>query len=313
MALVDHVFADFIQKGLSKEDILNMMEIYGLIAKFSFLPEDGEPEQRYFVPAQLRSSPSGLYEIKPSDCDPCPLYLYFTDGFVPHGLFVQLLARCIKWCSECGPKTAPHLYQNGARLLIGNQATFQLILICRKGFIKVILKRKPALAPRTTASATMARDVRAFLEDTLQAMSRELSWLRNLKYEVCVACAHCLNRTDPCDRHRSVCCTHDDCLCLLPLCPEEQMSCRNYFGDELIAPVGLEKWLPVHKTEVNILYDFHRQNICYFSFHPYILATTNEYSFNVLLSPPHRRPNEIYFISKLSKMIGDNASKHQAS
>ena len=256
MALADHVFADFIQEGLSKQDILNMMELYGLIAKFSFLPEDGEPEQTYFVPAQLTSSPSGLYEVKPADCDPCPLYLYFPDGFVPHGLFAQLLARCIKWCSECSPKTAPNLYQNGARFFIGKQATFQLILICRKGFIKVILKRKPASAPPTTASATMAREVRVFLEDTLQDMSRELSWLRNLKYELCVACAHCLNCTDPCIKHRSVCCTHDDCLHLLPLRPKRQMICPMSFGDEPIAPVGLEQWLLVRETEVNIVYSF---------------------------------------------------------
>ncbi|XP_078383044.1 uncharacterized protein LOC144665651 [Oculina patagonica] len=247
MALVDHVFADLVQKGLSKEDILNMMELYGLIAKLSFLPADGEQEERYFVPAQLRSSPSELYQIEPSDCDPCPLYLEFLDGFVPHGLFAQLLARCIRWCSEYNPKTAPNLYQNGARLFIGKQTIFYLILICRKRFIKVILKRKPASAPPTTA--TMASDVRAFLEDTLKVMSHELSWLRNLKYELCVACAHCLNCTDPCDKHRSVCCTHDDCLRLLPLRPKGQMICPINFGDEPIAPVGLEQWLLLRGTE----------------------------------------------------------------
>ncbi|KAJ7326032.1 hypothetical protein OS493_028755 [Desmophyllum pertusum] len=85
MTLADHVFADFIQKGLSMEDILDMMELYGLIAKFSFLPAVGEHEQRYFVPAQLRSSPSGLCMMEPSNSDPCPLYLHFLDGFVPHG------------------------------------------------------------------------------------------------------------------------------------------------------------------------------------------------------------------------------------
>ena len=251
MSLVDHVFADFIQEGLSKEDILNMMELYGLIAKFSFLPADGESEQTYFVPAQLRSSPSVLYEVKLSDCDPCPLYLHFPDGFAPHGLFAQLLAKCIKWCSECG--TAPNLYQNGARFFIGKKAIFYMILVCRKRFIKVILKRNPASTLPITASATMARKVRAFLEDTLQDMSRELAWLCHLKYELCVACAHCLNRTDPCDKHRSVSCAHDDCLRLLPLRPKRQMICHMNFGDEPIAPVGLEQWLLDCETEVNIV------------------------------------------------------------
>ncbi len=257
MALVDHVFADLIQKGLSKEDILNMMELCGLIVKFSFLPAaDGEHEEIYFVPSQLRSSPSVLYEIKPSDCDPCPLYLHFPDGFVPYGFFAQLLARCIKWCSEGAPKKAPNLYQNGARLFIGKQVIFDLILICRNRFIKVILKRKAASAPPTTTSATMARAVRVFFEDTLKDMKRELSCLRNLQYELCVACVHCLNCTDPCAKHKSVCCSHDDCLHLLSLLPEEQMVCPMDFGYEPMKICGLEQWLLVRETKVKILSTF---------------------------------------------------------
>ncbi len=256
MALVDHVFADLIQKGLSKEDILKMMELYGLIAKFSFLQADEEQEDRYFVPAQLRSSPSVLFEIKPSDCDPCPLYLKFLDGFVPHGLFAQLLSRCIRWCPESSPKVAPNLYQNGARLFIGKEVIFDLILICRKRFIKVILRRNSASAPPTTASAIVASDFRAFLEDTLQEMKRELSWLRNLKYELCVACPHCLKSTDQCANHRSFSCAHDDCLNLLPLSSDGQMVCRKRFDNEPMAICGLEQWLLVHKTKVRILLTF---------------------------------------------------------
>ncbi len=224
-----------------------MMERYGLIAKFSFLPADGEQEERYFVPAQLRSSPSVLYDIKPSDCDPCPMYLHFPDGFVPHGLFAQLLSRCIRWCSECSPKEAPNLYQNGARLFIGKQVIFDLILICRKRFIKVILRRNSASAPPPTASATVASEVRAFLEGTLQAMKRELSWLRNLKYELCVACAHCLKSTVQCANHS----THDDCLHLLPLSSDGQMVCRMSFDNEPMEICGLKQWLLVSKDPFN--------------------------------------------------------------
>lgn len=229
-----------------------MMELYGLIAKSSF-----EQEQRYFVPAQLRSSPSALCEIKLSDCDPCPLYLHFLDGFVPHGLFPQLLSRCIRWCSEPGPKHAPNLYHNGARLFIGKQIIYNLILICRRRFIKIILKqRNPSSAPPFTASEEMARDVRVLLEDTLQDLSRELSWLRNLRYELCVACTVCSKQSEKCIKHREVCCAHDDCLHLLRVLPEEELICPKSFSDEIIEVPGLEKWFEGHKKEVQIHSNF---------------------------------------------------------
>ncbi|KAL9972489.1 hypothetical protein ACROYT_G018801 [Oculina patagonica] len=251
MTLVDHVFADFIQKGLSKEDILDMMELYGLIAKFSFGPAFGEQEQRYFVPAQLRSSPSGLCEITPTNNDPCPLYLHFLDGFVPHGLFPQLLSRCIRWCSVHGPKQAPNLYHNGARLFIGKRTIYNLILICKKRFIKVILKQgSPSVAPLFTATAEIVREVPVFLEDTLQDLSHELSWLRNLRYELCVACTNCSKRAEECVKHRSISCAHEDCLHLLQVLPEEQLICPKSFGNETVNVRGLEKWFGAHKTEV---------------------------------------------------------------
>ena len=255
MALVDHVFAEYIQKGLSKQDILEMMELYGLIAKFSCISSASEHEQRYFVPAQLRSSPSGLCEIKPSESDPCILYIHFLDGFVPHGLFPQLLSRCISWCSEYGLKQAPQLYNNGARLFIGTQTIFDLILICRKGFIKVVLKRNPASVapPSTVASTKMAGDVRAFIEDTLQGLMHDLSWFRNLQFELCVACAFCLQSSDPCTKHGTKCCTHDDCLHLLRVCPKEVLLCPKSHCNEAVKVHGAEMWFEDHNAEVGLL------------------------------------------------------------
>ena len=213
-----------------------MMELYGLIAKFSCLSSESEHEQRYFVPAQLRSSPAGLCEIKPSKSDPCSLYVHFLNGFVPHGLFSQFLSRCISWCSKHGIKQAPQLYNNGARLFIGVQAIFDLVLICRKRFIKVILKRRKPTSPEpssTTTSSKMAVEVRTFIEKTLESLSRDLSWLRNLRYELSVACPHC-----------------DDCLNLLQVCPGEELICRKSFSDEAIKVHGLEKWFQVENSQV---------------------------------------------------------------
>ena len=257
MALVDHVFEDFIdnRKGFFKEDILDMMELYGLIAKFSCLSSESKHEQRYFVPAQLRSSPAGLCAIEPSKSDPCSLYLHFLNGFVPHGLFSQFLSRCMSWCSKHGIKQAPQLYNNGARLFVGMQAIFNLVLICRKRFIKVILKRRKPTSPEPSsnnASTNMAVEVRIFIEKTLESLSRDLSWLRNLRYELSVACPHCLGSSEKCSKHGSVRCGQDDCLHLLRVCPGEELICPESFSDETIKVHGLEKWFQVENSQVLI-------------------------------------------------------------
>ncbi|PFX17303.1 hypothetical protein AWC38_SpisGene18370 [Stylophora pistillata] len=135
---VDHVFTSFIGEGIIKDDILGMMEQFDLIAKFSVSPIN----LKYFVPAQLKSSPDKLLKLKPSSTDPCPMYLLFVHGFVPHGLFLQLVARPIQWCAETWPHMhQPTLYQNGARFIFGKNVR-DFALICKIGFIKITLRQK---------------------------------------------------------------------------------------------------------------------------------------------------------------------------
>ncbi|XP_015775395.1 PREDICTED: uncharacterized protein LOC107353578 isoform X3 [Acropora digitifera] len=256
IALVDHVFSKFIDKGLCKQDILDMMELHGLIAKFSIATDENQDEQNigeqiYFVPTQLRSSPSALCEIKPSGCDPSPLVIHFLDGFVPHGLFPQFVSKFIHWCSENRLKETPQLYNNGARLFIGKQVIFALILICRKRFIKIVLKtRNPSSCKSQSmdASNKMAIEVRNFIERTLDGFSRDLSWLSNLRYELSVVCTYCLKSTR--DLHKKTSCDQDDCLHLLRVRPGEELICLENFCDETVSP-GWEMWFEVPDTQTN--------------------------------------------------------------
>ena len=258
MALVDHVFAEVIQQSFSKQDILDMMEVHGLIGKFSCWSSKDERQQTYFVPAQLKSTPSGLCKINPSESDPCPLYLHFKDGFVPHGFFCQLLSRCISWCSEHGLNQAPQLFHNGARLFIaGMQSAFDLILICKRKFIKVVLKtRCSSLIGSSLIAVTtkMANEVRTFLDVSLRSLASELSWLRNLQFELCVACSQCLQNGEKCNKHKTASCSHDDCLPLLPVHPEEELICTKIHSGEAIHVNGLEKWFKAYQAEASLFY-----------------------------------------------------------
>ena len=233
------------------------MEIYGLIGKFTWESKD-EEETKYFVPSQLNSPPSGLYKISPSESDPCPLYIHFPDGFVPHGLFSQLLSRCISWCSKYNCKRLPQLYCNGARLFIRMHSVFELVLICRKRFIKVVLRSPQQTGSSLTAASTeMANEVRTFLEATLKALTSELSWLWNLQCADLwpwVACSHCLQSDDQCTEHNSVSCSQDDCLHLLKVDLKEGLSCEKNFSSERVKVNGLEKWFEACKAQVISLY-----------------------------------------------------------
>ena len=57
MELLHHVFSKFLLKGAAKDDILDLMEQFGLIAKFS----PSKTDEKYFVPCQLTMPPDHLY------------------------------------------------------------------------------------------------------------------------------------------------------------------------------------------------------------------------------------------------------------
>lgn len=183
--------------------------------------------------------------MEPSPSDPCPLYLHFVDGFVPHGLFSQLISKSTSWCSATGCTQPPNLYQNGARFVIGTQSIHNFILICKKRFIKMLLKhRTQEDAASMSHSAEVARSVRLFVEGTLQDLSQELPYLSGLRYEFCVACPYCLQEDNECDNHGQPSCAHEDCLHLLEIKEGKRLLCMKGFGDDVLTVRGLEKWFP---------------------------------------------------------------------
>ncbi|KAJ7369936.1 hypothetical protein OS493_035283 [Desmophyllum pertusum] len=213
-----------------------MMERFGLIAKFSPSPAD----VKYFVPAQLTSSPDGICKMEPSPTDPCPLYLHFVHGFVPHGLFPLLVSRSISWCCETWPTGVhPKLYQNGAWFVIGKQ-THDLVLVCETRFIKIVLRQREK-------SEELATLVREFVEGTLQDLSQELPYLSGLQYEFCVACPYCHQETEEvgqaCSNHDKISCTHEECFHLLEIKQDQRLICKKKPYDKVLTVPGLEKWL----------------------------------------------------------------------
>ena len=155
MELVDRVFSKFLRQGVIKEDILDMMELFGLIAKFS---SPSLPDVKYFVPCQLRSPPEELRKMEPSSTDPCPLYVHFLDGFVPHGLFPRLVSRTTASAAGNESSHLQKLYQNGAWFVLEGNSIHDMILICQKRFIKILLReRKEAKAVPVSLTFNICR------------------------------------------------------------------------------------------------------------------------------------------------------------
>ena len=259
-----------------------MMVQFGLIAKYS----TSQNEVKYFVPAQLKSSPRGLTEMKPSPSGPCPLFIRFVSGFVPHGLFQQIITKCIDWSSINGPMHPRiDLYQNGARFALGDTGIHELVLNCKKRFIKVILREKHSSSEASSIKLEeLAEQVRAFLEETLRDLPLELPSLSYLQYEFNVACVHCLEANEKCTNHNIESCFEEDCLCLVKmLAPEEhQTSCSKCFCEKMHQDKGHKKWFSVRTTQVRFLYPI----IMFISILSYLFDGYNQSS-NKILYPDY--------------------------
>ena len=249
MELVDHVFSKCCQQSLInwiKEDILNMMEQFGLIVQIITLTSPTNEIKTYFVvPCQLKAPETNL-EMEPSRSDPCPLYLRFSGGFVPHGFFWQLVSRCSRWCSESKFKHVqpPKVFLAASEFIIEKECTHHLILLCKKRFIKVILTHSQ---PEHEASLAEKREVailvRTFLEETVKNLRHEHSWLSNFDCDFCVVCPYCLQKKEACCLHDVVSCNHEDCLRFLGILEEGKLKhCLKTLGVQERTVEGLEKW-----------------------------------------------------------------------
>ena len=242
MELVDHVFSPLIKQGVSKEDILDMMEEFGLIAKYSPFPDD----VHYFVPCQLRSSPEELCKMEPSPTDPCPLYLHFQEGFVPHGFFTRLVAKSVAWYGANGASQPPRLYQNGAWFVLEGRVINDMIMICKKKFIKILLRQRNktgAVSVSDSTLAEVARSVRLSMESILEKMSQEFPYLSRMQHEFCVECPYCQQGSRKCTNHNQVSCTEEDCLHLLELRKGQDLICMKSMSNEVLTVYGQERWL----------------------------------------------------------------------
>ena len=253
MELVEHVFSKFCQQGLVREDILAMMMKFGLIVSFAVSPT----EEKYFVPCQLRSPPDILCIMEPSPGDPCPLYLDFQRmGYVPHGLYFQLVSRCIEWCSTSGFKKPPGLFDGASLFFIGKELTHHMILVCKKRFIKIVLKetkRNDGSSCEPVPAKETPILVRTSLNEMMQNLRETLPRFKNVAYELCVECPYCLKLEKPCYKHGQFPCHDERCLCLMTVAPDGSCGyCTESHLGELLPLPELKRWFSSSSEDSSI-------------------------------------------------------------
>ena len=252
--LINRVFAGSVGSTFHQQSILEMMEMYGFVAKFVCQEQrQGCDVVRYFVPAQLTVSPEDLWDLGPGDFDPCPLLFKFLDGFVPHGLFPQLVSRLVSRCPELECFECPKLFYNGVRLGLGRQNQFDLVLLCSKHYIKLVWRSYgSSLSNDVRENETVsAIQVRALVEDELTSLCQQWQWLGNARYEVCVPCLPC---GEFAGREK------DSSFHMIPVRaddPRKLLTCSRVFGDRSRFKLpGLDKWYINMPLQVSCLWSF---------------------------------------------------------
>ena len=226
--LLDHKWKsviDMYSKDTCKR-LIAIMERFSLLCPW---PSDGEHKQ-YLVPSMLMSPPTdNVVELLSSVRIPS-LFVRFDLGRVPPGLFTRLVLQFYQWCNdEWKSQIQPHLFSNFARFHILPDQGVSVIIMCHSSSIEIILHDGGDFCGAMEedfiddySNLATSRAIHWQLRLILECMRREFSWLKHMRYEMCVCCPVC-SQNDPLR-----CRSHDvrGCECLHLLSESELQKCQ---------------------------------------------------------------------------------------
>ena len=226
--LLDHEWKHLIDK-YSKEtcgSLIAIMERFSLLCPW---PSDGENIQ-YLVPSMLMSPPTNdVLELLASVRTPS-LFVRFEVGRVPPGLFTRLVLQFYQWChEEWKSQKQPELFRNFAQFHILPDEGTSAIIMCHSSSIEIIIHDGSSISEAILTDVTgfnpgltTSRKIHWQLRLILECMRREFSWLKNMKYEMCICCPVCSQKGSP------KCRSHDvrGCECLHLLSESELLQCQ---------------------------------------------------------------------------------------
>ena len=226
--LLDHKWKSVIDK-YSKETCGSLIAIMERFSLLCLWPSEGKHKQ-YLVPSMLMSPPSDdLVELLSSVRIPS-LFVRFELGRVPPGLFTRLVLQFYQWCNEeWKSQIQPQLFRNFARFHILPDQGMSVIILCHSSSIEISLHDGSDVCGAVVedfiddyCNLTTSRAVVWQLRLILECMRKEFSWLKHMRYEMCVCCPVCSQRD------AVSCRTHNvrGCECLHLLSESELQKCQ---------------------------------------------------------------------------------------
>ena len=182
--LIDYAWRDLLDNQESHKSLIAIMERLSLLSPW---PSSKDSKQ-YLVPSMLMSPPTDdVLQLLDSVNIPL-LFLTFTSGRVPPGLFSRLILRFLQWCGEeWNTKVSPKLFQNFAMFHILPDQGISVISWCHASTIEVAI----CSGYNDKERADISRAVHWKLRFILECMRKEFHWLNNMKYDMCVCCPVC--------------------------------------------------------------------------------------------------------------------------
>ena len=120
---------------LSQEMLILIMEKSNLICHWN--EQNGKVV--YLVPSMLTAKPDEDISVLIGQGKLAPIYIKFSSGYVPYGVFCRFLVLFGQQSSPECPATPPKLFANAARFVVGQQSNYNLTLACFKSVITVHL------------------------------------------------------------------------------------------------------------------------------------------------------------------------------
>ena len=223
--LLDHVWKPLFDSQEPRKSLIALMERFSLLCSW---PSDNAKRQ-YLVPSMLLSPPTDdVVKVLASVQIPS-LFVKFDSGRVPPGLFSRLILHFYQRCNEKWQSPVqPELFRNFALFHIRPDQGISVILLCHSSCIEIVVHdgddAPEAVADfnRGSFDLTVSRFIHWQLGFILECMRKDFSWLKNMKYQMCVCCPVCSQKGSV------KCRAHDvrGCECLHLLSEAELQKCQ---------------------------------------------------------------------------------------